>query len=282
MATNPKRGGFGAGPRRISKEAERFNSEAYHDMGGDSDLRIRLEGPITHIILRENRSDMVRIQTPRRVVLKWSMRARDCLAGRSREMDRYGGKAVNVPDWSSERGMRWLIAWMETKCRLNDKDEQLQTRQQFEADGAAPMEGVPVLDGNDLPLVFAVLNAAMALKIPERLLSIKAYVVMETRRRPMDACEMEAFWTNIESMDGSETGLWRMLDNHVHHMLAGTPGDYDAIESFAQKNPKLAGKMNALLEAKVGVTEAASSFDDAPPQQHPHNNTNGLNGAITV
>lgn len=265
MSTNHKRGG----------SFRQYNSEAYYDMGVDSDLRLRLEGPITSIIMRDGRTDMVKIQIPRRVILKWSLCARDLLSGRSRDTagaDRSGGRSVHVPDWTSEPGMRWLIQWMEAKCRMNDKDERLQTRQQFEPEASTPVNGVPVLDGNHLPQIFAVLNAALALKIPDRLLEIKSFVLEETQRRPIDACEMQSFWTNIGYIeDINDFPSARILQNQVHHMLAGTPGDYEAIESYVQKHTMLASKMDALLQAKVGGTQTTSLSNAPLLQERPHN-----------
>jgi hypothetical protein len=73
---------------------------------------------------------------------------------------------VVLPVWANEEGVRWVLGWMHEKCEKGDDDERLVTQQQLEQQGSKGVDGVRQLDGNDLPLVFKVHQASLALQLP--------------------------------------------------------------------------------------------------------------------
>lgn len=253
------------GTTRRQREAPFFGSEAYHSMALHERFKYRLEGPITQVVLRESRTDSVKIPTPRRVVMNWSQVARSCLSGRSRQGQGKGGGGATVvclPDWASEEGVRWLLTWMETKCRKEDADERLMTRQFYDELPPALREltplvaGVPVLDGDDLAMVLACHNAAVALRLPRNMNKLQDHLVQTTARRPMDAREMKAFWDccgrHWQVVAFQNTLVPRLLENQVRHMLAGVPGDYEAIESLAEGVPALEKALSETMAETAG------------------------------
>lgn len=194
----------------------------------------RCAGPQTHVILNEDQANMVKLPIQRRILLNWSQAGRDQLAARSREKADFGAKTLVLPDWVDEEGVRWLVAWMIEKCNMEDEDDHLRTIQQAEERNVTLKPGIRVPDGNNLPLLMKLQQAAVALHLPGAINHISEALLTTIRQRPMDVSEMKLFW-ELFGFGAPRLTIHRVLELQAGHMMAGTPGDYEAIEAFADK-----------------------------------------------
>lgn len=251
MAANTSKNGG----RRLTNGMNYKDSKTYFDKlnAGEVEPKHRLSGPETQVVLREGRVDAVKIPIFRRVLSNWSLEARQQLAGRSRETKDWASKVVTVPSWADEEGVRWLLGWMSEKCRANDIDDHLYTKQQLQGQKKNTGKGVRELDETDVVLLFRCHQAARALHFPQMINHLYDPICHLLRKRPLDAYELSNFWSVYGTATGQETVVLRMVDDMARHMLNGTKGDYDAIESLVDKHPNLQQKLYEQLEAKAAT-----------------------------